>query len=236
MRHRAFALALLLPLVSGAQAAGNTAAPPQITTSATADVQLKPDRATLSFSVESRGATAAKAGIETARRQRAVLDTLRALGIAADQMTTASIEISPEYAYNVRPPTLTGYIARNTVRVEVRDIEKLGALIDAALAREASGIGSLAFNSSKSDEARRQALELAVARAKGDAESMARAAGGALGPLMELNAMPSYSRPIAVELSSARAMAVRGAEQTPVAPGEITVSATVTARWAFIAK
>jgi uncharacterized protein YggE len=233
MRHRALAFLLLLPVVARSQ---SIPAVPQVTTSATAEVQLKPDRATLSFSVESRGATAAKAGAETARRQRAVFDTLRALGVAADQMATASIEISPEYAYNVRPPTLTGYIARNTVRVEVRDIDRLGALIDGALAKEASGIGSLSFNSSKADEARRQALELAVSKAKGEAESMARAAGGTLGQMMELSALPSYNRPIAVDMASAKSMAVRGADATPVAPGEITVSATVTGRWVFSAK
>lgn len=233
MRPGAIGLFLFLPCVAATQAAP---AVPQVTTSATAEVQLKPDRASLTFSVESRGATAAKAGAETARRQRAVFDTLRALGIAGDQVTTASIEINPEYAYNVRPPTLTGYIARNSVRVEVRDIEKIGLLIDAALAKEASGIGSLLFNSSKADEARRQALELAVSKAKGEAESMARAAGGALGAMMEMSALPSYTRPVAVDMSTARSMAVRGAESTPVSPGEITISATVTGRWIFTAK
>ena len=233
MRHRALGLLFLLPLAVRAQ---STPAAPQITTSATAEVQLKPDRASLTFSVESRGATAAKAGSETARRQRAVFDTLRALGVSADQMTTASIEISPEYAYNVRPPTLTGYIARNTVRVEVRDIDRIGSLIDGALAKEASGIGSLSFNSSKVDEARRQALELAVSKAKAEAESMARAAGGVLGPMMELSALPSYNRPVAIDMASTKAMALRGADATPVSPGEITVSATVTGRWVFTAR
>jgi len=230
MLHRVLALLLLAPLVSQAQSAPVV---PQISTSATAEVQLKPDRASLAFSVESHASTAAKAGAETARRQRAVLDTLRALGITADQMSTASIEISPEYAYNVAPPTLKGYVARNSVRIDVRDIEKIGALIDGALAKEATGIGSLSFSSSKADEARRQALELAVAKAKGEAESIARAAGGALGPLMDLSAVPSYTRPIPVEMASSKAMALRGADATPVAPGEITVSATVSGRWVF---
>ena len=124
MQYRAIAFALLAPLALSAQAGAPTVTAPQLTTSATAEVQLKPDRATLSFSVESRGATAAKAGAETARRQRAVLDTLHAIGIAADQMTTASIQISPEFAYDARPPRLTGYVARNTVRVEVRDVPR----------------------------------------------------------------------------------------------------------------
>lgn len=232
MLHRAIAFTLLLPLALRAQAGAPVAAP-QIATSATAEVQLKPDRATLSFSVESRGPTAAAAGAETARRQRAVLDTLRALGIAQDQMTTANIQISPEFAYDAKAPRLTGYVARNTVRVELREIGGIGALIDGALAKEATGIGSLSFNSSKAEDARRQALELAVARARGEAESMAKAAGGILGPLIDLSAQPSYQRPLAVEMAGARAMSASAIDQTPVAPGQIIVSATVSGRWVF---
>jgi hypothetical protein len=236
MLHRAIALFLLAPLVLEAQSGGQAPAAPQITTAATAEVQLKPDRATLTFSVESRGATAAHAGSETARRQRAILDTLHALGVSADQMTTASLQISPEFAYDAKPPRLIGYVARNTVRVEVREIEMIGPLIDRALAKEATGIGSLSFNSSKSDEARRQALELAVTRAKGEAESMARAAGGTLGPLIELAAQQSYARPVAIDMASSAVVSARATDQTPVAPGQMTVSAVVTGRWVFIAR
>jgi uncharacterized protein YggE len=236
MLHRAIALFLLAPFVLEAQSGSQASAVPQITTAATAEVQLKPDRATLSFTVESRGATAARAGSETARRQRAVLDTLHALGVNTDQMTTASLQISPEFAYDAKPPRLLGYVARNTVRVEVREIEMIGSLIDGALAKEATGIGSLSFNSSKSDEARRQALELAVTKAKGEAESMARAAGGTLGSLIELVAQQSYVRPVAIDMASSAAMSPRAVDQTPVALGQMTVSAAITGRWVFIAR
>ncbi len=86
---------LALPLALFAQSTGPTTGAPQILTTASAEVELKPDRATLVFTVESRGATAAKAGAETARKQRGVLDTLRAMGVGVDQLTTASIEINP---------------------------------------------------------------------------------------------------------------------------------------------
>ena len=236
MLHRAIALFLLAPLGATAQSGGQAPATPQITTSATAEAQLKPDRATLSFSVESRGTTAAIAGAETARRQRAVLDTLRALGVGADQMTTASIQINPEFAYEAKLPRLTGYVARNMVRVEVRDIEKIGSLIDGALAKEATGIGALSFSSSRSDEARRQALELAVAKVKGEADAMAKAAGGILGPLIELGAQPSYVQPVAVDMAGSAAMSLRAASPTPIATGMMTVSATVSGRWVFTAR
>ena len=231
MRRAFIAFFFFAPLAANAQVLGATVAAPQLSASATAEVQLKPDRASLSFSVESRGSAAAKAGAETARKQRAVLDTLRALGIAIDQMTTASIEISPEFAYDTKVPRLIGYVAINTVRVDVRDIEKIGALIDGALAKEANGIGSLSFSSSRADEARRQALELAVAKAKGEAESMAKAAGGMLGGLIELNAQQSFMNPMAVSLM--KSSAARAPDSMPVAPGQLTISATVSGRWAF---
>jgi uncharacterized protein YggE len=237
MRVRFWILLLAAPLTARAQGApGPAAAIPQIVTSATADVELKPDRATLVFTVESRGATAANAGVETARKQRAVLDTLRVLGIAADQMSTASIEIHPEFVYpgENKPPRVSGYVARNSLRVEVRNIEQTGALIDAALAKEATGIGSLQFSSSRQDDARRMALENAVTKAKAEAEAMAKAAGGVLGSLIELSALPSYERPVALEMNAMR-MAPAAQQATPVSPGQIKISASVSGRWGYIA-
>jgi len=231
MRRRLLAFALLLPLGAGAQVSGPSVTAPQISATGTAEVQLRPDRATLSFTVESHSSTAAKAGAETARKQRAVLDTLRALGITADQMTTASIQVNPEFDYTAKPVRVSGYLARNSVRVEIRDIEKVGALIDGALAREATGISSLVFSSSKADEARRQALELAVAKAKGEAESMAKAAGGSLGGLIQLDAQPSYQAPIPMNFMSSAA--ARAQDSTPIEVGQIKISATVSGRWGF---
>ena len=227
---------VLLGLISGALQAQNPAPnPPQIVTSASAEVDLKPDRAALTFTVESRGGTAARAGAETARKQRAVLDTLRAMGISADQMTTMSIDISPEYVYpgQNQPPRVSGYVARNSVRIDVLKIDQTGSLIDAGLAKEATGVGSLDFSSSKEAEARRQALELAVGKAKAEAESIARAAGVTIGTLIELVAQPQFMQPIYLNRTFKTAMAQSSADATPVSPGQLKISATVSGRWSF---
>ena len=239
MLHIYFALVLSVPVVGVAQESQATVNTPQLVTSASAEVELKPDRASISFTVESRGPTAARAGAESARRQRAVLDTLRALGVAADQVQTAAIQINPEYA-NSGPNSaarVTGYAARNTIRIEVVKIEVLGALIDAGLSAGASGIGSLRFRSSREDDARRQALALAVGMAKAEAEAMARAAGGGIAGLIELRAEPSFQRtPMDAQFESAMQRQVAGGAETPVVGGIIRVSATVTARWAYTAR
>lgn len=74
MRSRLAMLVMFSPLALAAQAPA--AEKPQILTSATAEVEVRLDRATLVLSAESRDITAARAGAETARKQRAVLNTL----------------------------------------------------------------------------------------------------------------------------------------------------------------
>ena len=227
---------VLLPALLVAQDSQPSIRAPQLVTSATAEVALKPDRATLLFTVESRGTTAAKAGAESSRKQRGVIDTLRALGVAADQMQTASLQINPEYVYpgENKPPRVSGYVARSSIRVEVLKIELVGALIDAALSMDATGIGSLSFRSSQEDAARRQALEQAVTKARADADAMAKAAGGAIGLLIELQAQPSYERPMPVSYAAGAGIRMAKAEAMPVEAGEIKVGATVNGRWGFI--
>lgn len=223
------------PLAVAAQGVSPASPPPQILTTASAEVLVRPDRAALSFTVESRAATAAKAGAETARRQNAVLDTLHALGVAAEQIVTASIEINPETAVSGpnKPVAIVDYMARNMVRVDVLKIEQTGMLIDAALAKGATGIGSLVFTSSTSDEARRKAIEMAVSKARNEAEIAARAAGGTISGLLELSIQPAYDRPTPMTFQRMQLSASEFAGPTPVNPGELKVSATITSRWGF---
>ena len=206
---------------------------PQLNSSATGEVTLRPDRATLTVSVESRAGTASKAAGETARRQKQVLDTLRALGIGIDQVQTASLQITPEYS-NPGPgqrQRVTGYLAISSLRVEILRIEQVGAVVDAGLSGEATSIQELRFSSSKEAEARKQALALAVSKARGEAEAMASAAGGLLGGLIELNAQPDVIRMLSAPPMS---FAARATTPMPVAEGTITVSATVSGRWGYI--
>jgi uncharacterized protein YggE len=233
----AFALAPLAPLALPALGAQMPmgAAQAQLSTSATADVELKPDRATIVFGVESRGSTAAAAGAETARKQRAVIEAIKALGVAADQVSTANLDLHPELVYpgENKPPRVAGYVARNSIRVEVRNIEQTGAIIDAALLKEATGVGALQFSSTKYDEARRHALELAVAKAKAEADAMARAAGGTLGVLIEITAQPTFDQPVPVAFASMKAMGAPAPGQMPIETGQLKVSASITGRWRY---
>jgi uncharacterized protein YggE len=183
--------------------------------------------------VQSRATTAAAAASDNARRQKAILDTLRALGLGSDQLSTVNYNVSPEMAYPTTgsgTPRVTGYTVTNTVRADLRRLDDVARAIDAALAKGANEVSSLQFYSSKADSARRAALAAAVADARMDAETLAKAAGGTLGALLELSTTEAPIRPIVAMRAPMAAMA----EKTPIEPGQQTVSATVTARWALV--
>jgi uncharacterized protein YggE len=216
-----------------AQAVGGPT-PAQIVTTGTGEARIAPDRATIFVGVQSRGPTAAAASADNARRQRAIIDTLRSLGLGSDQLSTMNYNVAPEiqYGQNNQPPKVTGYSVTNTVRADVRRIDDVARMIDAALAKGANEISGLQFFSSKSDSVRRSALSVAVSNARADAEALARAAGGTLGPLLELSTAPSI-RPIQ-EMVGVATMAARA--PTPIEPGEQSVSVSVTTRWLFVAR
>ena len=204
---------------------------PYVATSAVGEVRVVPDRATIFVGVETRAATAAAASSANARQLRAVMQALRALGIGPAQMSTSEYSVYPEQVFDPdkgdRTPRIVGYVVRNTLRVEVRQIDQIGALLDAALAKGANAINSLQFTSSQADSARREALALAVSRAEADATAIARAGGSCIGEVVELTTQDSY-RPLFMEKSLARGAAQ---DATPITPGELTVTVTVSGRW-----
>lgn len=209
---------------------------PQIVTSASGEARLTPDRANILIGVQSRAATAAAAARDNATRQQAIIAAIVAVGIAREQISTENYSVYPEMRYDRegQRPTVTGYVVSNVVRVEVRRTEQVGPAIDAALAKGANQINSLEFFASNTDEGRRQALSDAIGKARGDAEAMARAAGGSLGPLMEVISMDQGPRPV---YRAEAMMAKSGVAQapTPIEPGEMTLRVAVTARWQFVA-
>ena len=210
---------------------------PEIVTSAQGEAQYTPDRAHIYIGVQTRAKTAKEAGEENAKKQEAVIAAIQSLGIPKERISTVNYSVYPEQQYNPqqgdKEPRIVGYNVSNSVRVDIHDVSKVGTIIDAALAKGANNINSLDFYSSNQDSTRRQALAEAVQRARGDAEALARGAGGQLGELIELSSAPAFQPPQPQPyFSMARAEA---APTTPVNPGEQTLTVTVTARWKFVA-
>lgn len=228
-------LGLIAPLTLQAQ---DSRAPfdqiPQITVAGRGEVKVSPDRATIQVSVQTRAPSAAAAAVENANKQQSVLTALRALGLGNDQLSTINYNVYPEQHYEQgKEPMIVAYNVTNTILVDVRKLSQVGPVIDAALSHGANVITSLQFYASNTETARRTAISAAIEKARADAEAAARAAHGSLGTLLGID-IGSYSPPPPRPMMMTRALAGAKQADTPISPGEETLSVEVNTRWRFI--
>jgi uncharacterized protein len=227
----------IAPLTGQAQDSRATVEPiPQIAVTGRGEVKVSPDRATIQVSVQTRAVSAATAASENATKQQSVLAALRTLGLQNDQLSTINYNVYPEQRYEQgKEPVIVAYNVTNTILVDVRKLNQVGPVIDAALSHGANMIASLQFYASNTETARRSAIATAIEKARADAEAAARAAHGSLGSLLEIN-IGAYSPPPPRPIMMARvAGGVAQMDSTPINPGEETLSVEVSTRWRFIA-
>lgn len=236
-RRRRMLLAML-PLLSSLSAAAGAQGPapavpqvsqvPQVIATGAGEMQASPDLAVIRIAVETTGTEAARAGQDNAARMSSLRQALEKAGIPAQDIATTGYSIRSELRGQERPPKERGssFVARNGIRVTVRALDRVGATIDAALAGGANQVDDVAFRLSDDRTLRQKALALAVERARSQAQAMATAAGGRLGPLIELSSLAGRGE--GPQMFAARAAA------TPIGPGDIVVVEQVVARWRFI--
>lgn len=191
-----------------------------------------PDMAMLSAGVVSEGATAGEALAANSKTTGSVIERFRAGGIDGKDIQTAGFSLQPVYVYpkpedgNAVPPRITGYSVSNTVSVRVRDIARIGAVMDMVVAAGANTLGSIDFIVSHQSEILDRARQDAVSDARRKAGLYAAAAGARLGSVLTLSeqsAIPGEPRPM-YRMQAAEAAPV------PVAAGqtELKVGVTVT--------
>jgi uncharacterized protein YggE len=204
---------------------------PEVTASGRGEVKVAPTASSLAISVTTRAPTAAQAAADNATRLESTLKALRATGLAQTDLTTLGYSVGQNYETSRDNPRMpAGFIARNTIRAEVRRLDDLGKIIDAALGGGATEIAGIQYISAQSQEARRAALASAVREARADAEAIARAAGGSLGRLIALSSSggPREAGGMAFDTE----MMLRGANS--IMPRDLTIFAQVTGRWEFL--
>lgn len=226
-------MVILAPLTLHAQDSRAPIEPiPQIAVTGRGEVKVSPDRATIQISVQTRASTAATAAAENANKTQAVLTALRSLGLGNDQLSTINYNINPEQRYEPnKEPVVIGYTVTNTVLADVRRLNQVGPVIDAAVSHGANMITSLQFYASNTEAARRTAIASAIEKARADADVAARAARGTLGTLLEIN-IGSYSSPPQPMMMLKRAMEAQA--DTPINAGQETLAVEVNTRWRFI--
>ncbi len=184
----------------------------------------KPDQAQVNLAVVTQAATAQDAAAQNANQTTAVLTQLKQLLGANADIKTLNYSLSPVYTYprDGSPATLTGFTANNTVEATVGDLSLPGKIIDTAIQAGANRVDGLRFSIKDDQPLRIQALRSASLQARSHAEAIALGLGVRLGTV--IGAAEGYSAGIVVADRSALATAA----PTPVQPGSIDVTATVT--------
>jgi hypothetical protein len=206
--------------------------PVGITVTGYAEVKAKPDVAYVSLGVSTENKDAGRAAQENAGRTDAVIAALAKSGVAKPDIETQHYSVQPNYDYKKSPATLVGYTVSNIVRVTVRDLTKVGTTIDAALAAGANNVQGVQFSLEKSEQVKQQALVEAVKNAEAKAKLIADAIGRRLGHVVSVaESGASIPRPLEFGVMAKYAEA---APPTPIIPGEIETSASVTVVYAIL--
>ena len=190
--------------------------------SAQAEASRVPDIATISAGVVTQAVDGNTAMRQNSEQMAKVVSAIKAAGIADKDVQTSGISLNPQYRYEEnQPPRITGYQASNTVNVKLREVAKMGKVLDALVASGANQVNGPSFGIDDPeplyDRARLDALKAARARAETYA--------GALG--VRVRRIVSISEGGAAMPSPMPRMAMMKAEaydSTPVAAGESSVS------------
>jgi uncharacterized protein YggE len=229
--RRALMLSLqLLPGLAAAQ--GPVQRPvPEISTSGTAEARLPADRVLVGFSVQTGASTAAGAASRNGEIARRVQAAVQDLGYRGNDVRATAFGVAPNYDYR-NGRRLVDYQARTHLEVTVRDFDRLGSLIDAALGAGATDVGSMRFVSDTSERARLGLVRTAFENARAEAAALAAAAGGRLGPVLSVTTTPQFT-PYGDVVATARIEAGAAEPGAPNVQREVIVTARVQVRWAF---
>lgn len=190
-------------------------------------VRAAPDYAQITIGATTNGATAAAASDANARIMAAVATALRGAGIAPQDMQTAHFSVQPVYASatSSNAPKLSGFSVTNQFAVTVRQIERVGAVLDAAIAAGANDVGAIQFLHADLSKTLDAARTAALADAHRKAALYAQAAGltlGAVSWLTEEQANAPQPRFLGARMAASAA-------PVPIAAGEDTLSVRITA-------
>lgn len=187
-----------------------------ITVTGEGSVTVKPDVARVTLGVQVSNPSAAAAQDEAAAKMSSVMAELTKSSIAQKDIQTVRFDLSPEYDYSSRTAVLKGYRVTNLVVVTVRDISKVGGLLDAVVASGATSLQGISFSVSDAAAAGSQGREEAMKNARAKADQLARLAGVSLGQPVAIEETVS-APPTPVEIG-VRA-APEADQQTPISPG-----------------
>ncbi len=262
VRYVAGALALFSSLPVMAQQAQLPLAPlgPQssvLTVSAQGESRRVPDLAIFQAGVVTQGRNAAEASAENARKMEQVLAALKRAGIKDRDLQTSQLSLNPRFSDPERDaliqaranrteyvppaippqPEIIGYEARNSVQVRVRDVSKMGTVVDALVAAGANEVNGPTFTLDSQEEALDEARVAAMAMAQRRADLYAKAAGLRVVRILSISEGGGYYQPVTgfadriVLTAASKGGMAPSAPPPPVQAGEMALNTNVTVQY-----
>ena len=207
--------------------------PKVIQASGTGNVIGTPDRAQITFSVETENPDVKIAQQDNAQKMATVINALVAIGIPRDALKTTGYNIYPVYEDSTKSNSdqkVRTYRVTNTLTVTLHDVSKTGDVIDVSVANGINQASSIQFllSDEQSQVLRTEALKRAVARARADADTVADSMGTPIIGVQSADISGGYSPVLFENYQYPASNAImKSAVPTPIQPGDITVSAQV---------
>lgn len=197
---------------------------------------VAPDMATMTLGVSTFAPSAAQALADNSERLGAVIEVVKTGGVEPRDIQTSGLMLSPQFDYSKEgsPPQVTGYMAQNMLTLRLRDLGKMGGVLDAVVGAGATDFSGLSYGLQDPKAAEDAARRDAVAQAKARAELYAGELGLALGPVRVLSEQTIASGPMPVMMRDAASYGKGG--DVPLQGGEVSVTATVNVEYALVAK
>jgi len=219
-----FALLILSPVVL-AQTELRT-----ITVNGIGSASVAPDRASVQMSIVARSATVAAAQEAAAVVTAKVLELASKLGIDRDRVDTTGSSVRPDYRWNREreEQELRGYVAERRMQVDVRDLTKLGALVEGAVKAGVNQVSPPQLDSGKRRDAYREALDAAAKDAQANAAKLADSLGAKLGDVLQITTASQPAPPMPM-MRTAMADTMESSAPETYNAANLNFDATITA-------
>ncbi|MCU9614496.1 SIMPL domain-containing protein [Caldibacillus lycopersici] len=192
-------------------------------------VQTEPNMGFITIGVITENPQLQTAQAENNRISTNVIAAILNLGIARNRIQTVEFRIDNAYDYVEGKQIFRGYEVRHLLEVEVRDIEKIGVIVDAVIAAGANIIYNIRFDTTARKEKYHEALAQAVKDAQKKAGTLARALGVSFALIpFEVTEAQTEIAPIPYQ-----AFTVQKVASTPIQPGTLEIEAVILAKFAY---
>ncbi|HMB21243.1 MAG TPA: SIMPL domain-containing protein [Anaerolineales bacterium] len=234
MKTKSLIVFTVIVLALVLSACAPAAQPRTLSVSGSGQAYLAPDIAYIYVGVHTENPTAADAVAENTAQTQKVIKAITDFGIDAKDVRTTNFSIWPQDKFDPQSGAPSGekiYAVDNTVYITIRDLKKLGDLLDTVVQAGANTVNSVQFDVANKDEALKQARIAAVKDAERQAKELADATSMSVGEVQSISFVDNQY-PV-FDGKGGGGGAVAEAAAVPIQPGQLTFSVTVNVTYAL---